>query len=488
MSMYIPPMPSTASDAAAEPSEQHDRTGWASNTSLFASRVSLVFATRMAQFAMGFVTVFLIARILGDKSSGQYALLQTWVLMLFAIGQLGMPAAMTFMAGRGKSLVSLERTGLWLTVTVSAVISIAAIAAVPILQGSLLKALGGSDVSTSDDLLRLVLMVVPCQFMTQFAAGILYTRGHNQFFNRIQVLQAASLLLLTLILIGFFPFGVTGAVMAYLVTSVGGAIAAGYEVHRLARLPDGALGEACSIREFTRYGIRLYPQNVTSFFSYRADVFLLSWLLADPRVIAYYIIAVRIAEMTFYVPDSISAMLYPAISASDKHAADRFAPGVARLTILGTFLLALAIVPAGIGAVWVLLQPEFRAAFPALLVIMPGILSLSLSKILASYISGLGRPTPTAVAAIIALVLNLAANLILIPRWGIVGASAASLISYTCHATMLLFVASRWAGVSPLAFIVPRRAEFERIWRVFVGVVATVRSQAAQRGHGPSGG
>jgi Na+-driven multidrug efflux pump len=111
---------------------------------------------------------------------------------------------------------------------------------------------------------------------------------------------------------------------------------------------------------------------------------------------------------------------------------------------------------------------------------MPGIVALSLSKVLASYTSGVGRPTPTAIAAIVALTLNIAANLILIPRWGIVGASASSLISYTCHASILLVMASRMAKVSPLAFVLPRSAEFARLRRGLASGVTLMRAWAGR--------
>jgi O-antigen/teichoic acid export membrane protein len=456
-----------------------ERTGWANDKSLFPGRVTQVFATKIAQFVLGAATLFLIARLLDTAPYGQYQLLLTWIGMLFAVGQLGMPAAMTYMAGRGRSVVSLERMALGLTVAISVVLAAAAIVALPLLRDTVLRALSGSQVATSDDLLRVVLIALPCQLIMQFAAGILYTRGYNSVFNRIQVAQAALMLILTLLLVGVFPLGVPGAIAGYLAASCAGALAAVARIRRLARRAEGAKGPAASAREFMSYGIRLYPQNVMSFFNYRADVLILSWLRGDAVLLGYYGLAVRLAEMTFYVPDSISAMLYPAISSSERHDADAFAPAVSRFTMLATTLAAAAVVPAAFVAIWLIL-PDFKPAFPALLVIMPGIVALSLSKVLASYTSGVGRPTPTAIAAIVALTLNIAANLILIPRWGIVGASASSLISYTCHASILLVMASRMAKVSPLAFVLPRSAEFARLRRGLASGVTLMRAWAGR--------
>jgi O-antigen/teichoic acid export membrane protein len=463
-------MPSDPESSSPEVDAPPKRIGWANDTSLFTSRVVVIFATKIAQFVMGGATLFLIAALLGSDRSGEYSLLLVWTGMLFAFGQLGMPAAMTFMAGRGGSVRSLERIQLGLTAAISLAIAVMAIAALPLLETTVLQALGGSDAKTSDDLLRVMLAAVPMLLLTQFGAGILYTHGQNRAYNQIQVAVAAAMLILTTILIGFVPFGVSGAVAAYLVANGAGAVMVVYEVHKLAKRTTDS-GGPVSFREFGKYGIKLYPQSITSFFSYRADVLLLSWMLGDPHLIGYYALAVRIAEMTFYVPDSISAMLYPAISASNRAEADRLAPAVSRLAMLTTFMAAIAVVPAGFVAIWVLLKPEWHAAFPALVVIMPGILSLSLSKVLAAYVSGLGRPIATAVAGVVGLTVNLAVNLLLIPRWGIVGASAASLISYTCHASILLFVSSRWAGVSPLAFILPGRAEVKRVAATISGVL-----------------
>jgi O-antigen/teichoic acid export membrane protein len=471
-----PAQPDTTAPGGIAPVE---RLGWANDKSLFAGRVAQVFATKIAQFVLGAATLFLIARLLGAAPYGEFGLLLTWIGVLFAVGQLGMPAAMTYMAGRGRSVVSLERMALGLTVAISVVLAAAAIIALPLLRDSVLRGLSGSQVTTSDDLLRVVLIALPCQLIMQFAAGILYTRGHNRAFNGIQVAQAALMLILTLLLVGVFPLGVPGAVAGYLVASCAGALAAVVQVRRLARRPEGAIGPSVSAREFMSYGIRLYPQNVMSFFNYRADVLLLSWLLGDATLLGYYGIAVRLAEMTFYVPDAISAMLYPAISSSERHEADRFAPAVSRFTMLATTLAAAAIIPAAFVAIWLLL-PDFKPAFPALVVIMPGIISLSLSKVLASYTAGVGRPLPTAVAAVVALTLNIVANLILIPRWGIVGASASSLISYTCHASILLVLASRMARVSPLAFVLPRAAEFARLRNGLASGVTRVRASTGR--------
>jgi Na+-driven multidrug efflux pump len=78
-------------------------------------------------------------------------------------------------------------------------------------------------------------------------------------------------------------------------------------------------------------------------------------------------------------------------------------------------------------------------------------------------VSGLGLPLRVALVSSSALGINLLANIILIPMYGFLGAAAASLISYTAHALMLLVITARMSHRSPLAYLVPTAAEWQRL-------------------------
>src|ERR1035437_6807878 len=153
-------MPSDPESSSPEVDAPPKRIGWANDTSLFTSRVVVIFATKIAQFVMGGATLFLIAALLGSDRSGEYNLLLVWTGMLFAFGQLGMPSAMTFMAGRGGSVRSLERIELALSVAISLAIAVLVLAALPWLKATVLHALAGDTTGTSDELLLVVLAAV----------------------------------------------------------------------------------------------------------------------------------------------------------------------------------------------------------------------------------------------------------------------------------------------------------------------------------------
>jgi O-antigen/teichoic acid export membrane protein len=239
------------------------------------------------------------------------------------------------------------------------------------------------------------------------------------------------------------------------------AIATAVELSRVVRAAP-AEGHQVRFDAFLSYGLRIYPASVTGYFSYRADVLILGAMLGDAAAVGLYTFAVSLAELAFMVPDSVSTVFYPRVAGMDRRDADALAPQVSRFTLMVTCIALLGLVPAAWLATNVVL-PAYAGSLPAFLVLLPGIVALSVSKVLAGYIGGLGLPLHVARASVINLVVNVLANVILIPLLGIIGAALASMVSYTVHATMLTFIASRLAHRPKLDYVVPTSAEVRRL-------------------------
>jgi O-antigen/teichoic acid export membrane protein len=94
--------------------------------------------------------------------------------------------------------------------------------------------------------------------------------------------------------------------------------------------------------------------------------------------------------------------------------------------------------------------------------------------VLNSYIAGLGHGGVISAANMAGLVANVALNLVLIPRFGILGAATASLISYLGTAVVLTLLAARLARTSPVAFWLPRPADVRLIVSAAMRVVRRV--------------
>lgn len=422
----------------------------------FGRRVAGVFATRVARFAISMAISFLLARILLAEGRGQYATLLLVPGMLMALGQLGLPSAMSFFAGRGRSLADLRRLGLLLTVLLSLVFVGGTLLMLPLLGPTIFA-------TAPRDLIIVALASLPFQLVAAFAGSTLIGRQRLRTYNFILVGQSVLMLGLLIVLVGVAGLGVAGALIAYVTVAVLAAIATSVELNRAVREDAaGPARPAIGLSQVAGYGIRIYPASVTGYFSYRSDVLLLNAMVGDAGLIGLYTFAVSLAELTFFIPDSVSTVFYPRIASMERDAADQLAPQVSRFTVLITALAVVALIPAAYLAVLVLL-PDFVGSIAPFLVLMPGIVALSISKVLAGYIGGLGLPLSVAWASGANLVINIVANLLLIPPLGIIGAALASLISYTAHAAMLVIVAARLSRRRPLDYVIPTRAEVGRL-------------------------
>jgi O-antigen/teichoic acid export membrane protein len=416
----------------------------------FARRVGGVFATRVVQFALALPTSILISRLLGPTDKGAYVAITTLPGMLSALGLLGLPSAVNYFAGRGSSVRSLTRASILFTLILSGLLVGIVWLSLPWLETSFLRA-------APDDLARVILITVPTGMLATFGGTLLYGRQSIRTYNVILIAQSALTLIAAVVLVGFLHLGVFGAVAGTILSSSFLVVAVMIEVRLLQRRDRS--GPGASLRSLLSYGGRVYPASVTGYFNYRADTYLIQALLLAPgRALGLYSIAVTFAELVFYVPDSVSSMLLPRIASSTPEDATSFVGRVGRLTMLVTSLAAIGLIPAAFVGIHVAL-PAYVDAFPAFLVILPGVVSLSLAKVMTSYLSGRGRPGVVSVGASVALIVNVSLNLVLIPTLGIVGASLASLVSYTVLATMMLVAASRLAGQSPRTLFAPGRAE-----------------------------
>jgi O-antigen/teichoic acid export membrane protein len=453
--------------STSSPSSPAGSPGPALGRGPFARRVAGVFATRVVQFAFGLTTSLVISRVLGPADKGAYVAVTTLPGMLGALGLFGLPSAVNYFAGRGHSVRSLIAAMLLSTAVLSIVLVSLVWVALPWLESSVLRA-------APDELLRVMLITVPVGMLSSFGGTLLYGRQTVRTYNLILVAQSAAALLAAIVLVWWLHLGLRGAVVGSILVSAGLTVAVMVEVRRLGR--RDVSGPPASIRSLVAYGLRLYPASVTGFFNYRADTYLIQALLvAAAPALGLYSIAVTMAELVFYVPDSVATMLVPRVAGATAADARDVVARVGRLTMLLSVISAVVLMPVVFVGIHLVL-PAYEGSIPAFLVLLPGVVSVSHAKVMTSYLSGRARPGLVSIGAAVALVVNVALNLFLIPSLGIVGASLASVVSYTVLAGLMIAAVSRISGVPAAGLAVPGRGEVGAVRELALRVVARVRA------------
>ena len=411
-------------------------------------RIGIVFFVRISVAVIGVANAFILARLLEPAGKGDFYLVQLVPSTLLVLGQLGLPSAISYFAGRGFT-AGLARRSTLLAVGLSLVGMAITVALLPILDATLFRAV-------NPQLVVIALLIVPFTYLFTFANALLTGRQAVKVYGAIALGQVVAALVLFVVLLGILDLGVTGAIAAYLAYSSVAAIVATVASFGVAR-GTGDNGVA-GVRDLLSYGLRLYPASLSGFFSYRADVYLLALLLGDPAQLGLYSVAVGLAELAFFLPDSVVTVFFPHVAGGSRSEADRDVAVVTRVTVAATALSVVPLAVASFVAVNLIL-PAYKESLPALYVLLPGIVILSASKTLSAYLNGIERGTTVSATAMIALGVNVVANLILIPRFGIVGAAAASLVSYSLAALMQVAICSRLTHARPVDFLVPRAVD-----------------------------
>ncbi len=431
-----------------------DEPAAAGHAQTFSDRVFTLFATSVFTTGLGIIIGFVLARVLGPAGKGDFYLITLLPGTIMVLIQFGLPQAFGYYAARGQT-VGINVKGLVLTIALTVPALIIAISSLSIIsQGGGLGFLDPPQVI-------LGLAVLPLAMNATFSTAVLLGRQSVRWYGAVSIGQSLCSIVLFLVLVGALGLGLLGALWAYFLAnciSTGGFLIGSRRVSSLVPSP-----KRVSYGELVKYGLPFYPGSLTQFFSLRIDVYLLAVLVPDPSApIGLYSLAVTMAQLVFFLPNAVSTLFFPHVAGSSRDDSNRQVPMVARVTLLVTAACAIVLGPVATLLIAVLL-PAFVGSLPALYVLLPAVVALSTTKVLSSYVAGLGLSGRTSVVNVGALLLNVVANLVLIPRFGIVGAAMASLISYSASALAFSVISARLSRWSVADFWVPRGTDVQFI-------------------------
>jgi O-antigen/teichoic acid export membrane protein len=390
-----------------------------------------IISTLSRQFvtvALGLGLSIFLARILGPEQNGIYNLAILLPLLASKFLDLGVPSANAYFLGRGDiSLRIAMRTTLRLWFILS-VLGMALSVLVIWEWGQRLF----PNVPMS--LLWLAIMLFPVILAQVFFSSLLRGIQDFQRYNRILLVGPLVTLITSVILIWVLKLEVIGALLALLLGTLIQVILAYFNIsqqHKHSELKQSISNYA---KASIGYGWKVQLSTVISFINYRIDLLLVNFLL-NPLAAGIYIVSVQLAERLWMLSQAVDIVILPRLSAlhDDEASRLRLTPLVARwvfiLSFIGAFILAIL----GLPFIRIVYGSEYVGAYRALLWLLPGIVLISGTRVLANDISARGRPELNMYTAWLILIINIVANLLLIPHFGIEGAAIASTIAYTAN-------------------------------------------------------
>ena len=393
-----------------------------------AGDAAITLGRQVAAGLLQLATVVIIARILGPEGNGQYAVAFLLPTMLATLLNLGIGPANVYFLGAAK-------VG---TVTVFKAMRRLSLIIVTagLLFGAVCIIFFGKELfpDVPAVLLWVALAVFPFSIVQAFLTSIFQGLQKFNVFNLILLTQPTVTLVFVLMLALLGIPQIEFMLGAYLIGFVGtvGVGLAKLRVEVSTQPP--APYQSGYIKKAVNYGYKAHLSNILAFVNYRADIFLVNFLIS-PAAAGLYVIAVQLVERLWLLSQAVSTVLLPRLSelSCDEQQRRQVTPiicrGVISVTLIGAVVLGFFSYP----LISILFGDDYVDAFVPMLILLPGIVALSGFRVLANDIAARGRPELNMYFSLIVVAANVIGNIVFIPMYGLRGAAAATSIAYILH-------------------------------------------------------
>lgn len=416
-----------------------------------AQNILVTLCARIILLAIALISSVVLARSLGPEGRGLFALVLLLPELARNLGLLGFEQANAVYAG----LEPEKRSSLiWQSVGVAAV------------AGSLMTGIGISFILFGAPgfpalsqgplwLYLLALATVPARLVVEYWYAIL--RGINRIvlLNVVEVTTKIASLVLIVVFVAWLRLNVAGAVWADVVISIATVALIGVLLWLV-----GAWGKPCwdwpLWRRTLGFALPAYGGSVAAYLNYRVDELIIAAVLSVEQL-GFYVLAVGLVERLWILTGAVANVLLPHLTNSRQR--DPMLPAIiARHVLLWTALACLIVFVGAETMIGMLFSSAFLPAVAPVRWLLPGILMLSVGKVLVAELLAREKPYYSVWATGLATIVNVVCNIILIPRLGLSGAALASSMSYSLLSFMIVWCYLRETGLSWM-MLLPRRSD-----------------------------
>ena len=419
----------------------------------FLLSVNIVFFSQVAIYGLAFLFRVLLARSLGDDGLGVYSLFYLSVLIASGAGNLGIGLGSIYFLSKGDySLRQLFSSSVFAIGVVAALTSIVVA----------LYALAFSDEAfVSGRAYWLYAPTIPVMVTYVLLTALLHGSSRFAALASVGVVQGLAALAIAGGLYLADDLDVFGAILAW----TGSFTLAGVVALVLVGVGNIDWRDALRprwdiLRRQVGYGAQGQVSNIAQLLNFRFDQYLVAAFVARASV-GHYAVAVGVGETVWWVSTAVAIVMLPRLTGLEKEQADELTPVVSRNTLLVSALAGAAIVAVSPLAIPLVFGDEFKPAVTPLILLMPGLVAISGSRVLASYLFSRGKVMYNTYTTLLTLVVMLALDLALIPTLEVKGAAIASSLAYVLAMVSTIWFYRRLVPTGLKELLLPQPADIE---------------------------
>lgn len=394
-----------------------------------ARTVSVLAIAEMAGKVASFAMFAVAARVLGPADFGEFSWSLNLALLLSVFVVWGFDTALIQLAAKRRDR---------LDAVLSDVLAVRLLLIIPAMAVVLVLPSGAGDNVAVSLVLAAAVLADSMNQAIRSAAAVLERQRGVAVNLVIQRMLTAGLAIGVLLAGG----GVLAMSWAYLAGTLLGVVAMFWSGHRVGLAPSPRLVTRAGMIEVTHGSTALGISSMLNMLVFRIDSLLLGWMLTTTAVGAYTA-AYKLFETVLFVMWSVDRVAMPAMAAAEGHEPIR--NGVHRAcSVVFAVYIPYAVVVALRGSDILNLvygEPYGTDSYGSLAILGLALIPYSIQYLVASGLLARNRNTYVTVSGGVALVVNVIANLLLIPRYGPAGAAIATVLAFTAQSGML------WVGM-----------------------------------------
>lgn len=420
-----------------------------------------VFATNAVNFVLSFGNSILLTRTLGVVGKGEFAIFAASYGILSLLLGFGLDVSIRYFVARER--MSREK------ILTSLVLFVLAAGGIVFAAAHLNHAAFRNELflpftrQTLAFELVLAGVVVANLFYSNLSSVFAGTRSFRVLNLATIGFSALSLVVYAALLwakeVRGLPIASDDVFVAYLALQLVNAGVLGALAYRILGVrPSLGLVDPGLLQEMVRYASKSYLAQVAQFLNYRVDIWIVQAVVGS-QGLGLYSLAANLAMTVWVLPRSASSVLLPSVAAGDPGASLPETARLGRLIFVATVLL---LIPFALtSGLWIelLYGGEFGGSAVPFVLLLVGCAPFTLCVIHAAALAGIDRHEINLKASAAGLVVTVALDLLLIPRYGIVGAAVASSASYLLTMGIVMKAFADAASLPLRAVLLPVRGD-----------------------------
>jgi O-antigen/teichoic acid export membrane protein len=391
--------------------------------------VANTLVSRVLQQALNAATGIITARALMPSGRGQLAAMILWSLFLAGLTTLGLPTSLIYFTKRlPERSGDLIASGLVMSLLAGVLTMLAGIYFLP----SWLHQYSPWVITSA----RWFLVLTPICSVTLLGRAVLEANGHFGKSNAQQLMVPFLTLVGLLLALWLHHLTVNIAALTYTIPAIPGFIFVWIQLRSL--LPENPLPSVWACRTLLSYGVRSWGIDLLGTLGAQVDQVLVIRLLT-PADMGFYVVMLSLSRVLGIIQTSAVTVLFPKAAGLSKdeviEVTGRATRASAAVTVFGGIVVGLG----GPMLLRLLYGKEYIHSVATFRVLLLEMTVSGSAFLLSQAFMALGRPGLVTILQAAGLALSIPTMLWLIPKWGVLGAATALMISTLARFILIYF-------------------------------------------------